>query len=294
MILGASACFAGGCIVRDGVVVAEPPYGARLRALERRAGGRLGAYILDAGHGTGFGWRADERFPHCSSFKMSLAALVLNGLEVGDLDGDEILHWDDSELLPYSPVTEAHIASGLSLEALAHGAVVQSDNTAANLLLRKLGGPARLTAYWRSLGDGVSRLDRYEPELNQTPPGTELDTSTPVAMATTAARLLFGDALSAPNQRMLRGWLHEVQTGSSRLRAAFPADWVSGDKTGTWLGATVQTYVDVAFGVPPGRPPVVVAAYFEPSQGSASTGNAANAVLAEVGRVAVDSLQTEA
>ncbi|WP_261589484.1 serine hydrolase, partial [Escherichia coli] len=42
-----------------------------------------------------------------------------------------------------------------------------SDNTAANLLLTTIGGPKELTAFLHNMGDHVTRLDRWEPELNE-------------------------------------------------------------------------------------------------------------------------------
>lgn len=259
---------------------------ARLRALERRADGRLGAYVFDIKRGTGFGWRQNERFAHASSFKLSLAAMILAKAGRGEVDLQETLRWTEADVLFVSPVTSTAVESGLSVEELARATLVTSDNTAANVLLKRFGGPAELTRFWRSLGDKRSRLDRYEPELNVTPPGTELDTTTPAAMSRTTAALVHGDALDAESRTVLRQWMTDVETGRDRIRAGFPADWVSGDKTGTGIGDAKHTYVDIAFGGPAGRPPVVIAAYFEPRQLVEPMDPNATAVLAEVGRIA--------
>src|SRR5690606_6814945 len=160
-------------------------YSQQLHDLEVQGGGRLGAFVFDPAHGRGFGWRQDERFAHCSSFKLSLAALALAKADRDEADLAEVLHWTQADLLPNSPVTSAHVSTGLSIVELSRAIQVTSDNTGANVLLRRFGGPEALTRFWRSLGDQVSRLDRYEPELNSVPPGTELDTTTPAAMAHT-------------------------------------------------------------------------------------------------------------
>lgn len=257
-----------------------------LRTLEENAGGRLGAYIFDMQTDTGFGYRDGERFAHCSSFKMSLAAMVLKMSEDGQIDLSERLHWSTTDMLHVSPVTKANLETGLTVEQLAHATLVTSDNTAANVLLKRFGGPARLTAFWASLGDSVSRLDRYEPALNETPPGTELDTTTPKAMAHTTAALVHGSALSITNRAKLQAWMTEVQTGTQRIRAGFPRDWRSGDKTGTGIGAAKHTYVDIAFGIPPGRAPIIVTAYFEPEKLVEPMDPIAVGVLADVGRLA--------
>jgi len=263
---------------------------ADLGALERRAQGRLGAYVLDPVRGVRFGWRANERFAHCSSFKMSLAAMILAKADRKEIDPAEVLHWTRADMLSVSPVTETRIDTGLAVEDLAHAIVVTSDNTAANVLLRRFGGPEQLTRFWRTIGDTVSRLDRYEPELNVTPPGTELDTTTPAAMAATTAALINGKTLSAVSRAKLKAWMRESRTGRDRIRSGFPAGWDSGDKTGTGIGKTKHTYVDLAFGGPAGRAPLIVAAYFEPARLVEPMDPGATGALAEVGRIAVASL----
>lgn len=264
---------------------------ADLRSLEQRANGRLGAYILDPVRRTGFGWRENERFALCSSFKMSLAAMVLAKAERGEIDLAEVLRWTKQDMLPVSPATAANLEKGLSNRELAHATLVTSDNTAANVLLRRFGGPAQLTRFWRSLGDEVSQLDRYEPELNVTPFGTTLDTTTPAAMAATTAALVCGDALTPESRTLLKAWMTEVKTGSDRIRAGFPPSWESGDKTGTGIGDTKHTYVDLAFGGPAGREPLIVTAYFEPARPKRPMDPVATAALADVGRIAVASLK---
>lgn len=263
---------------------------AELRALERRAKGRLGVYVLDPARGVRFGWRESERFAHCSSFKMSLAAMILAKADRKEIDPAEVLHWTRADMLSVSPVTETRIDTGLAVEDLAHAIVVTSDNTAANVLLRRFGGPEQLTRFWRSIGDNVSRLDRYEPELNVTPPGTELDTTTPAAMAATTAALINGKTLSPASRAKLKAWMTETKTGRDRIRSGFPAGWDSGDKTGTGIGKTKHTYVDLAFGGPAGRAPLIVTAYFEPARLVEPMDPVATGALAEVGRIAVASM----
>src|SRR5690606_36871112 len=113
----------------------------------------------------------------------------------------------------------------LSLAQLCEATITTSDNTAANLILRELGGPAALTDFLRSIGDGVTRLDRLEPELNEASPGEDLDTTTPRAMARTLRTLLLGDVLSPPSREQLAAWLKANTTGGRRLRAGLPSDW---------------------------------------------------------------------
>src|SRR5690606_3946193 len=112
------------------------------------------------------------------------------------------------KLIVWSPVTEKHAGGrGMTLGALCDAAVTMSDNTAGNLLLESLGGPEGLTAFFRSLGDDVSRLDRWEPDLNNVPPGDPRDTTTPAAMLRSLQKVVLGDALSQTSRQRLADWL---------------------------------------------------------------------------------------
>ena len=279
----------GGAVALVGAAPRQESVRSALRGLERRSGGRLGVGIVDIARGTTQGWRQHERFTQASSFKLSLAALILAEAQRGRLALSDVLRWSRDDLLPHSPITAAATRGALPIRDLARAAVVTSDNTAANVLLRKIGGPARLTAFWRATGDRVSRLDRYEPALNVTPPGTILDTTTPAAMAVTVARLLCGKVLQPGARTLLGEWMIAANTGRRRLRAGFPSDWRAGDKTGTGGGAGHPIYVDLAYGAPPGRAPLIVTAYFEPPAAMPSAG--AEAVLAAVGRIAAGSAE---
>lgn len=289
-LIGGAALLLPGCLSRAHSIPTDMTSIGELRLLEQNANGRLGAYVLDPELGTAFGWRENERFTHASSFKMSLAAMLLAKADAGQIDLQEILHWTKEDMLSVSPVTAANLEKGLSVGDLAHATLVTSDNTAANVLMRRFGGPSQLTAFWRSIGDKESRLDRYEPELNVTPPGTDLDTTTPAAMTATTAALVHGTILTTDSRAMLQAWMAEVKTGQDRIRSAFPANWISGDKTGTGIGKTRHIYVDLAFGGPAGRSPLIITAYFEPARLAEPMDRDAVAVLAAVGRIAAASL----
>ena len=142
-------------------------------------------------------WRADERFVMCSTFKASLAAFVLARVDRGEDRLEDMVAYGAADLLDYAPVAKQNLAAGaMSVSEMCKAIVELSDNTCANLLLARSGGPAALTAFWRATGDTVSRLDHNEPELNRSPPGDPHDTTTPAAMAGNLRRFLLGDALS--------------------------------------------------------------------------------------------------
>ncbi len=161
---------------------------SELATLERTSGGRLGLCALNTANGADILYRADERFPFCSTFKLVLAATVLaRSLAAPDLM-EKRIRYEQGDLVHYSPATAEHIADGMTVTELCRAAVELSDNTAANLLMNMLGGPSAVTAYARSIGDREFRLDRWEPALNTAMPGDRRDTSTPAAMAQTVAR----------------------------------------------------------------------------------------------------------
>ncbi|MEU0970505.1 class A beta-lactamase [Streptomyces sp. NPDC005917] len=231
---------------------------SRLRALEREHGARLGVFAWDTGSGARVRHRCGELFPMCSVFKMLAVAAVLRDLDEDVLS--EVVHYDESDIERSggAPVTgkSENLAAGMTVAELCGAAISYSDNTAANLLLEQLGGPVAVTRLCRSLGDEVTRLDRWEPALNSAEPWRITDTTTPLAIGTSYARLVVGGALDRADRQRLTGWLLANTTGGERIRAGLPADWTVGDKTGTGDYGTAN---DVAIAWPPGRAPVVVA-----------------------------------
>ncbi len=260
---------------------ASEPAEELLSGLEQRHGGRLGVAILDTGSGKAIAHRGDERFPLCSTHKLLAAAFVLARVDREMESLGRRVVYARGDLVPYSPVTEDHAdGSGMTVGELCEAALTVSDNTAANLLLDSFGGPAALTAYLRSLGDGTTRLDRREPELNEAKAGDPRDTTTPAAMLATLRRIVLGEALSIPSRDQLTAWLVACKTGSTSLRAGVPGGWRIGDKTGSGENNATN---DVAVIWPPGHAPLVVTAY---SIGARASREQRLAVLADVGRLA--------
>lgn len=233
---------------------------AQLRALEQEYAARLGVFAFDPATGAAVSYRAEERFPICSVFKALAAAAVLRDL---DRDGEFLaqrVHYTQEFVRKagYAPVTgkPENIAGGLTVEQLCAAAVSESDNAAANLLLQDLGGPTAITRFCRSLGDGTTRLDRWEPELNSAEPWRETDTTSPGAIGKTFARLVLGRALDAGDRGRLTGWLVANTTNTERFRKGLPADWILADKTGGGTQYGVANDVGVVW--PPERTPLVL------------------------------------
>jgi beta-lactamase class A len=250
----------------------------RLARIEQRSGGRLGVAALDSATEQVLRHRAGERFPMCSTFKLLAAAFVLARVDAGQERLDRVVSFSKSDLVSYSPATQAFAGKGgMTLGALCEAAITLSDNTAANLLLASFGGPAGLTAFARSLGDETTRLDRTEPTLNEAIPGDPRDTTTPAAMLETMRVLLLRDGLSSASREQLIRWLRGNKVGDHRLRAGVGRDWTVGDKTGTGANGTAN---DIGVLWPPNRAPILVTVYLTQSTVSDA---AREAVIADVG-----------
>ncbi|MFI9751290.1 class A beta-lactamase [Streptomyces collinus] len=230
---------------------------ARLRDLEREHTARLGVYARNMRTGRTVAYRADELFPMASVFKTLAAAAVLRDL---DRDGEFLarrVHYTQAYVTRsgFSPVTEDHIATGMTVGELCDATIRFSDNTAGNLLLKELGGPTAITRFARSTGDRVTRLDRWEPELNSAEPWRVTDTTSPRAIGLTYARLVLGDVLETRDRARLTDWLLRNTTSLERFRKGLPADWLLADKTG---GGRYGSNNDVGITWPPDGPPIVM------------------------------------
>lgn len=248
------------------------------QSLGRRSQGRLGAAVLDTRTGTLSGHRLDERFPMCSTFKWLAAALVLHRVDAGQEQLDRLIRFGSDRLLPHSPITARHVGDGMTLAALCDATVTVSDNAAGNLILESFGGPAALTAYARRLGDTATRLDRWEPALNEATPGDPRDTTTPRAMAMLLKATTLGDALTQDSRARLIAWMRGSRTNASRLGAHVPPGWQLGSKTGSGPRGTTN---DVGVYVTPSGAAIVVAVYLTESSGSEAVRNGVIADIAQ-------------
>ncbi|OXI96817.1 MULTISPECIES: PEN family class A beta-lactamase, Bcc-type [Burkholderia] len=255
--------------------------GQTLVELERSAGGRLGVCAIDIATGRRAEHRADERFPFCSTFKAMLSAAVL----AQSVDRPALLQqrvtYTKADLVNYSPVSGKHVDDGMTVAALCEAAIQYSDNSAANLLMKLLGGPSAVTAYARTIGDDTFRLDRWETELNTALPGDLRDTTTPAAMAASMRVLMVGDALPAAQRAQLVAWMRGNKVGDKRIRAGVPAGWTVGDKTGTGDYGTTN---DAGVVWTPSGAPIALAVYYTQARADA---RAKDDVIASAARIVV-------
>lgn len=235
-----------------------PEFRKAVLAVEQASGGRLGLAVTDTAGGERFGHRADERFPMCSTFKFALAAAILKQAEQKRERLDRRVPVAAGDIVDHSPFCEERVGGTASVGELCHATITVSDNAAANLLLRTIGGPAGFTRRLRAFGDPVTRLDRWETIMSEAKPGDVRDTTSPRAMAELARQLLLGRALAPASRAQLTMWMKDTRTSATSMRAGLPATWVVADKTGSG-GYGTDNWVGVLW--PQGRAPLIVASY---------------------------------
>lgn len=251
----------------------------QLAALEKASGGRLGVVALNTADGQMLQLNAEQRFPFCSTFKVIAASAILHHSLSHSGFMQQRIRYQQSDLVTYSPITEQHLDSGMTIAELCAAALQYSDNTAVNLLMKQLGGPAAITAYARSIGDTTFRLDRWETELNSAIPGDERDTTTPAAMAASLQKLTLGNALPKAQREQLVAWMKANTTGDKRIRAGVPAGAIVADKTG---GGDYGTTNDIGIVWQANRAPLVIVVYFTQPQQDAKAKNEVIASAAQI------------
>lgn len=277
VLAGGGAALIGAAVLARAGAHSSPE--RAIAEIEARVGARLGVAMRDTASGAELRYRADERFPITSTFKLLASAALLARVDAGRDSLDRRVRFTKSDIVAYSPATERHAdGEGMTLAEICDAAITLSDNTAGNLLLAAIGGPDGLTQYARALGDMVTRLDRIETDLNEARPGDVRDTTSPAAMLGNLEKLLVGEALSSASRQRLTNWMIANKTGDTRLRAGVPDGWRVGDKTGAGGNGSNN---DIAIVWPPGGKPILIAAYLTECARSVDERNAA---LADVAR----------
>ena len=264
---------------------AETALGTTIDALETRLEARIGVLVRDTSTDWQWAHRETERFLMASTFKSVLCGAVLDQADQGGLALDEQLPVRAEEILSYAPVTTLHAGKSLSIGELCFATLDMSDNTAANLLIDRLGGTQGVMAYLDRIGDPTTRLDRKEPDLNIFVPGDRRDTTSPAAMLATWDAMLLGDGLSPASRAQLAEWMRHGGVTGPLIRASTPADWEVADKSG---GGRHHTRNLVAMVTPPGRAPYLVAIFVSDTPADWATRNEA---VAEIGARVIEVIE---
>ena len=244
---------------------------------------QFGLYAIDTGSGRSVAYQADERFAFCSVIKAFAASVLLQ--RDTDRQLAQVITYSKSDLVDYSPVTSQHVGTGMTLTAVMAAALEVSDNTALNLMLNQIGGPSALQTALRGLGGTTTNVDRTEPTVNSAVPGDPRDTSTARALATDLRTFALGDALSTTRRAQLVSWLQANTTGGPYIRAAVPAGWKVGDKTGN---GDYDTRNDIAVLWPPSGAPIVIAVLSNRGDDENATSN--DALIADAAKLALQAV----
>ncbi|QEW08350.1 class A beta-lactamase [Nitrincola iocasae] len=276
VLLLSIATFSSLLIADEDVLLSE------LKRIESHLDARIGFAAHDTETGMRWEYNADQRFPLSSTFKTLACAALLQRVDTGSEQLTTSVSVSSSDLVTYSPVLEEYADTrDITLFELCEATMTTSDNTAANLILQSLGGPENVTDFARQLGDKVTRLDRWETDLNQAVPGDERDTTTPNAMVSNL-ELLLGNVLSLESKRYLQTWLVNNKVADGLFRSSMPSDWIIGDRTGAG-GFGSRSITAVIW--PAEREPVFVAFYITETTASFEERNAA---IAQLGRVLIE------
>lgn len=180
----------------------------------------VGLAAIDLKTGETVSVRGNQRYPMASTVKLAVAATYLAYVDNGERSLDETI-------------------GGKSAASLMKAMIVRSDNRATDLLLRNLGGPATVQRWldWNKV-EGM-RIDRTIAQLLRAKRDLyeDLDSATPVAMATFLKRLDKGELLKPWARNYLVELMAQCTTGSNRMKALLPPGTVA-HKTGTLNGYT--------------------------------------------------------
>ena len=260
------------CSVAQASEVDEPAIQASIQKIEQALGGRVGVSWYDENSSRQWHYRGDEAFPLTSTFKAFACAALLARVDAKQEDLQRQVAIQKQELITYSPVTEKFTGKTLSTADLCAAAVTLSDNTAGNLVLESIGGPAGFTRFMQALGDQKTVLSRWEPDLNEATPGDTRDTTSPNAAVQSLRTLVSGDALSQDSRQTLIGWLRDDQVADQLIRSYLPESWIIGDKTGAG-GYGSRAIIAVIW--PPQKKPIYLAIYLTQTDASMEKRNQA-------------------
>ncbi|MFB4166163.1 class A beta-lactamase [Alteribacillus sp. JSM 102045] len=251
--------------------------------LETEFDARIGVYAIDTGTNQTVEYRPDEHYAYSSTFKVLASAILLKQNDIEKLK--KIVTYTKDDLVTYSPVTEKHVDTGLTLLEISEAAIRKSDNTAGNLLLEAIGGPDQFKQALHDIGDDVTKPERYETELNEFTPGNKRDTSTSRAMATNLKKVALDDFLPDDKRELLIDWMKGNETGDTLIRAGAPQGWTVDDKSGA---GSYGTRNDIAVVWPPNREPIVIAVM---SRYDTKNAEYDDALVAKAAKITLDALK---
>ncbi|MCL1135671.1 class A beta-lactamase [Shewanella hafniensis] len=197
-----------------------------------RQGWNIGVSVIENSSNNVYSINGDERFSTNSTIKALACAIVLSEVDKNAVSLDDAMMINEQDVVSHSPVMKEFIGKKVTLADACKATMTYSDNTAANFAIKKSGGPEGITSFLRSMGDDITRADRYEPDLNTNLEGDLRDTSTANAMAANFNKLLLGNILSTQSKEQLKDWMMGNKVADNMLRLVLPTGWEIADSTG--------------------------------------------------------------
>ncbi len=175
--------------------------------------------------------------PLQSVFKLPLGLTVLQQVEAGRLQLDQPIRFLRSDIYPgtYSPLQDAHPSAEIDvpLRELLRLTLVYSDNVAADILLRLLGGPVAVQRSLDALNLPSIHVRDSERALHDDQHLQYRNDAEPAAMVALLRRVADNSPLNAANTKLLLTWMTDSPVGAHRMRAGLPSGTVLAHRTGT-------------------------------------------------------------
>lgn len=251
--------------------------------VEQSLNAQVGVAILNTETGEHWDHNGNERFPLTSTFKTIACAKLLYDFDSGKIPLDTKVQVKSTDLVTYSPIIEKHVGSEVTLTDACHAAMTMSDNTAANIIIKAVGGPKSITNFVKGIGDTQTRLDRMEPDLNEGLLNDPRDTTTPKAIANTLNKLLFGSTLSDSSKDQLKVWMVNNQVTGNLLRSVLPSDLKIADRSGAG-GFGARSITAIVWNEQ--QAPIIISIFIAQTEASMEQRNTA---IVNIGEVIFDS-----
>jgi len=242
---------------------------AAIERVATKLAGRIGFAAQEIGGKEVIAVNGDESFVMASTYKVAIAAAVLDRVDRGELSLDQMVNITlDMMMIGDAALSDTFVHPGLQLSIanLIEVMITESDNTATDISMGLAGGPAAVTKYLRRLGITEVRGDRTtgesigecdglpgpatmkvaaeafktRPELATTLGDRNLDSeadsrdqATPLAMLQLLLAIDSGTAMSPKSREFLLGVMSRTRTGAGRLKGLLPRGTPVAHKTGT-------------------------------------------------------------
>ncbi|HLH08150.1 MAG TPA: class A beta-lactamase [Terriglobales bacterium] len=263
----------------------------QMQQLAQAARGKVGAAAMVLETGEAVSLQGGKHFPMQSVYKLPIVMAVLQQVDAGRLKPDQKVQVREADLVPpnlHSPIRDRNPNGNfeMTLEELARAAIVDSDGTASDVLLR-LVKPRQVRRFLHSLGVNGIRVENTEQEMAVVDRLQYENWSTPLGAVALLQKLQDGQGLSVASRKLVLKWMKESRTGTRRIRALLPAGAVVADKTGasgTYNGITPATNDIGLIDLPDGKH-LAVAVFVSDS---AAEQDVREKVIAQIARAAWD------